>query len=167
MQNLSNIDMLSKKSQVKNRIFVLVLAFWSCQSGPPHHIPSDEFRKVFREDSRNSIQSFIPSKEELEKFEISLKKYLEELTASNKGFERNVLDKSHPLEYSLGWFKRRYFGRIDEQGNRRIFIELVAVRCGGSEKWEQIDFPTDSNFGCWWSVEYDINKNKIENINYP
>lgn len=152
---------------MRNRIFVLIMALWSCQSGPPHHIPSKEFRKIFDEDSRNSIQSFIPSKEELEKFELSLKRHLEELTSSNKGFERNVLDKVHPLEYSLGWFKRRYFGRIDEEGNRKIFTELVAVRCGGSGKWEQIEFPSVSNSECWWSVEYDINKNKIEKINYP
>lgn len=158
---------VSEKESSKKHNDNAVLALCSCQSGPPHHIPSDEFREIFKEDPRNSFQSFIPSREELDKFETSLKKYLEELTASNKGYKRNVLDEVHPLEYSLGWFKRRYFGRIDNKGNRKIFVELVGVRCGGPRKWKQIEFPSQSNFGCWWSVEYDIQKNEIEKLKYP
>lgn len=140
---------------------------WSCNSGPPNHIPSDEYRKTFQEDSRNSIGSFTPSQSELDEFEKSLKKHLEGLTSLGKGFKRNVLEEVHPLEYSLGWFKRRYFGRIDENGNRKIFTEFVFVRCGGSEEWELLDYPSNSNSECWWSAEYDVKDKGIEKITIP
>lgn len=152
---------------MRNIIFIFILAFWSCESGPPNHIPSDEFQMTFKEDSRDSLESFTPSKKEINDFEIYLKKHLEELTTSGKGFERNVLDKVHPLEYSLGWFKRRYFGKIDANGNRKLITEFVFVSCGGSEEWKEVDYASDSNSECWWSVEYDLENNIIEKINYP
>ena len=112
------------------------------------------------------MESFTPSDKEIYEFETSLRLHLEKLTSAGNGFERNVFERMHPLEYSLGWFKRRYFGIIDN-GTRKIFVELVFVRCGGSEDWEKIDYPSDANFECWWSVEYDIEKNEIEKIKYP
>lgn len=151
---------------MRNIIFIFILALWSCESGPPNHIPSDEYRKTFNEDARDFLESFTPSNKEINTFEVDLKKHLEELTFSGKGFERNVLDKVQPLEYSLGWFKRRYFGKVDTKGTSKLLVEFVFVRCGGSGEWEEIDYPSDSNSECWWSVEYDIENNKIEKINY-
>lgn len=146
---------------------VILLTFWSCESGPPNHIPSDEHRKTFEQDSRIQLKSFTPAQKEINDFEKYLKEHLDDLTSSGKGFERNVLDKVHPLEYSLGWFKRRYFGRFDENNTRKIYTELVFVRCGGSKEWKKVDYPSESNAECWWSVEYNIDNNKIVKINYP
>ncbi|MBL1281039.1 MAG: hypothetical protein COA33_012235 [Fluviicola sp.] len=146
---------------------ILILTLLSCESKPPDHIPPDKFSKKFETDFRCELQSFLPNDNELDMFEEALKKHLENLTSLGIGFERNVLEKVHPLEYSLGWFKRRYFGRINKNGERKIFTELVPVRCGGSEDWKQIDYPSDSNIACWWSVEYDLTRNEIEKVNYP
>lgn len=147
--------------------FSLLLTLLSCESGSPFHIPSDDFCKTFENDSRNEFQSFIPSKDELFKLEIELKRHLEHLTKSDSGLVRNVLNEVHPLEYSLGWFNRRYFGRISTDGERKIFVELVFVRCAGKEKWKRIDYLSELDSICWWSIEYDVAKNKIEIINYP
>ncbi len=148
-------------------LFFLILTLLSCESGPPNHIPSDKFCKTFENDSRNEFQSFIPSKDELYKMEVNLKRHLEDLTKSDSGLVRNIFNEDHPLEYSLGWFKRRYFGRISNDGERKIFVELVFVRCAGKEKWKHINYLSALDSVCWWSIEYDIAKNKIENLNYP
>ena len=150
---------------MKNLIYILILALWACESRPPNNVPAEKYRKVFATDSRNELETFVPNQAELKNFEKELKRYLEDLTNSGNGFKRNVLDKVHPLEYSLGWFKRRYFGRIENE-NRKIYVELVSVRCGGSGEWKLIDYPTELNTECWWSADYDIDKNKIQKINY-
>ncbi|OJJ18857.1 hypothetical protein BKI52_25125 [marine bacterium AO1-C] len=148
-------------------VFVLVLLLAACESGPPNHIPDDEFRKVFHKDARNMGQYFVPTDAELLKFEVEFKSYLESLTKSGKGYKINILEKTHPLEYGLGWFKRRYFGRIENDYKRKLFVEFVAIRCGGSDEWQQIDYPSDSNRACWWNVIYDVDNSKIEKIDYP
>lgn len=148
-------------------IFILILLFAACESGPPNHIPDDQFRKIFQKDSRNTVPSFTPTDAELLKFEMKLKSHLERLTKSGSGYERKVLEKVHPLEYSLGWFKRRYFGRVESNHKRKLFVEFVFVRCENSDEWQRIDYPSESNQACWWSVIYDLDGNKIEKIDYP
>ena len=152
---------------MRKLIAILILILTGCGLGVPDHFPSAENQMVFPEDSRNELESFEPTPDEIGRFENELLSYLEDLTKNGTGYEQNVLDEVHPLEYSLGWFKRRYFGRVNAGGEREMFVELVFVRCGGSGEWKTIDYPNEDNYGCWWSVEYDIEKNEIDKVNYP
>lgn len=133
----------------------------ACEPEAPNSLPAEEYRRTYATDSRNELETFVPNQTELNKFEKELKKHLKDLTHLGNGFKRNVLDEVHPLEYSLRWFKRRYFGRI-KNGNRHLYVELVFIRCGGSREWEQIDYPKESNAECWWSVDYDLDKMKFK-----
>lgn len=150
---------------MKKVIYILIVTLWACKQGPPKNLPAEEYRKTFATDTRSTFETFVPNQAEIASFEKELKEHLEGLTNSGKGFEHNVLNEVHPLEYSLGWFKRRYFGRI-ENGIRKIVVELVFVRCGAAEEWKQIDYPKESNAECWWSVDYDLDKNEIQKITY-
>ena len=107
------------------------------------------------------------SGDELAAFEAQLLRHLQMLTDKGIGYERMVLDHTHPLEYSLGWFKRRYFGHVDATGDRKILAELVFVRCAGNVEWDVIDYSSEAHPDCWWSVMYDIGTHRIEQVNYP
>lgn len=147
-------------------VFFLML-YSSCNTGPPYHIPPAENRLIFDKNESFEFESFTPTRGETDLFEKALIGQLEGLTKSGKGYERKNLDEIHPLEYTLGWFKRRYFGKIDSLGNRKIYTELVFVRCVDSDKWKQKEYPNIANSTCWWSAEYDLGKDSIVNIDYP
>lgn len=129
-------------------------------------MPAAEYLIAFEKDPRYQYGSFQPTEKETELFEHALLLDLEKRTESGVGLTRNVLDEIKPLEYSLKWFKRRYFGRIAMNGSRKLYSELVFVRCGGSEEWKMIDYPTETNSDCWWSAEYNLQTDEIEEINY-
>lgn len=146
---------------------LVILLLVCCRADGPGPVPAKEFRKVFAMDPRYPLRSFQPSGTELAAFEDQLLRHLEMLTAKGIGYERKVLDRTHPLEYSLGWFKRRYFGHVDATGDRKILAELVFVRCAGNVEWDVIDYSSEAHPDCWWSVMYDIGTHRIEQVNYP
>lgn len=89
---------------------------------------------VFENDSREKDISFKPTNNDIEKAEKRLFEHLDNLTKNNKTILVNNLDKKIPLQENLRYYKRRYFGKINNQGEQIIEIEFVFIRCGGTDE---------------------------------
>lgn len=89
---------------------------------------------VFENDSREKDISFKPTNNDIEKAEKRLFEHLDNLTKNNKTILVNNLDKKIPLQENLRYYKRRYFGKMNNQGEQIIEIEFVFIRCGGTDE---------------------------------
>jgi len=76
----------------------------------------------------------------------------------------NSLDGMVPLQDQLKHYKRRYFGRSSIEGEKVIKIEFVFVRCGGQDEWKKIEYTNDNTKDCWWSVQYNIDRDEIYDL---
>jgi hypothetical protein len=120
---------------------------------------------VFYSDTRLQEIGFRPTMFQIKKAESKLLDYLKTKTKNNETIYVNSLDGRIPLQDKLRYYKRRYFGRTSNAGEQIIKIEFVFVRCGGHDEWKQITYTSDKTKACWRSVEYNIDKKEIFNLN--
>lgn len=91
--------------------------------------------------------------------------YLDNLTKNNKTILVNSLDKKVPLQEQLRYYKRRYFGRTNIEGEKVNKIEFVFVRCGGQDEWKKVNYTNEKTKDCWLSVQYNIDNDSIYDLN--
>ncbi len=120
---------------------------------------------VFENDSREKDICFKPTNIQIEKAEKSLFMYLDNLTKNNKTILVNSLDKKVPLQKQLWYYKRRYFGRTNIEGEKVNKIEFVFVRCGGQDEWKKVNYTNEKTKDCWLSVQYNIDNDSIYDLN--
>ena len=111
---------------------------------------------VFESDNSGGSIGFKPTTALIEKANQKLIECLETKIASNQTILVDGLDGKESLLDELKYYKRRYVGLLDENGDEIIKIEFVFVRCGGQDEWKHINYTKDNPDGCWWSVQYNL-----------
>lgn len=121
---------------------------------------------VFENDTRNVYMGFKPSCEQIEKADMKFLEYLESRTKNNSTVLINSIDGMVPLQEQLKYYKRRYFGLINNGGERVIKVEFVFARCGGNDEWKKLEYTNIGTKECWWSVLYNIGQDRITDLNF-
>jgi hypothetical protein len=136
---------------------LIFLAIIACDTAPRQGI-------IFESHPNEKDPAFKPTNAQIDKAENKLKAYLLEKTKSNETIYENVFSEKIPLEERLKFYNRRYFGRVNIEDEQVILIEFVFVRCGGSEEWKKIEYAREDNKECWWSVQYNIDRDEIYDL---
>ena len=136
-----------------------VIAQDSLYSSPSVHYQTDEFNvSIFSENSVEIFPGksrFTPSKEEINLAEKSLSTQLKELNS-----EKLNQSDSPVIDKNLRKYKRQYFGYIDKNGNKILFINCFWKR----EKEESLLWLKErirvlDGGSYFWNVKFNITKN--------
>jgi hypothetical protein len=121
---------------------------------------------VFESDTRGKTIGFKPTSDQIDQAESRLFDYLETQTELNQTIYIYTLGDKEPLQDRLKFYKRRYFGAINNEGEKIITIEFVFVRCGGHEEWKKIGYTNHKTKSCWWSVKYSLKYDRIYDLKF-
>lgn len=154
--------MMKRLSYIILTLFTIV----SCDSSPRQISDSGREGFVFKSAPNEKDISFIPTDSQIDRAENKLAEYLMKKTKNHETIYENVFNEKIPLEDRLKYYKRRYFGRINIENEKVIKIEFVFVRCAGNEEWKKIEYTTEKNKECWWTVQYNINSDDIYDLRH-
>lgn len=147
---------------LRQTVYILTILFLTCCKNTERTFTQDFV--VFESDTRDKDVGFKLTTDQIDKAESKLLDYLEAETKSNQTIYVNSLDGKVSLQDQLKYYKRRYFGRTNIEGEKNIKIEFVFVRCGGQDEWKQIEYANDKTRDCWWSVQYSIDHDQIYDL---
>ncbi len=108
-----------------------------------------------------SDQRFTPTRQEIDKAEIVLSKNLK---ISNKQL---VNQSSTPIIHiKLNKYKRQYFGYIDKNGDRILFINCFwSKNENNTERWLTSEIMVLDGGSYYWNVKFNLTKNEIFDLN--
>ena len=130
----------------------------SCKSSIRKKVPEIV---VYERNTRKEEIGFKPRTTQIDSAELRLLEYLDSKAKVDQTVFVNSLGVKVPLQDQLKYYKRRYFGGINNNGERILLIEFVFVRCGEQNEWKKINYTNDQTKGCWWSVKYSSDRNEI------
>ncbi|TDD99535.1 hypothetical protein [Flavobacterium cellulosilyticum] len=108
-----------------------------------------------------SEQRFTPSRQEIDKAEIALRNNLK---ISNK----QVANQSSTpiIHIKLNKYKRQYFGYIDKNGDRILFINCFwSKNKNNTERWLTSEIMVLDGGSYYWNVKFNLAKNEIFDLN--
>jgi hypothetical protein len=118
----------------------------------------------------SSVNKFTPTQTDIESAEIVLRKGIKLINVSRP----NQFDKCPVIDRKLGKYKRQYFGYIDTNGDKIIFINCFWDKNGFSGFIDRIFYnePDDINWkteekyvldGCsyYWSIKVNLTKKTL------
>ncbi|MBD8083317.1 hypothetical protein IC610_12915 [Chryseobacterium sp. GCR10] len=147
---------------LKQTIYILTILFLTgCNNSERKHAQNFV---IFESDTKDKYIGFRPKKSQIDDAEQMLLDYLETKTKTNQTIFVTSLDKKVPLQDQLKYYKRRYFGQTNGEGEKTIKIEFVFVRCGGQDEWKKIGYTNVKTKDCWWSVKYSIDNDQIYDL---
>ena len=110
--------------------------------------------------SQNEYSSYTPSKEEIINAETILKAKLKEV---NK-FKINQSNKCPIIHKQLCKYNRQYFGIIDKNGKKVVFINFIWEKSTPNNWDKEIIMVLD---GCsyYWNIKVNISDNSLYDLN--
>lgn len=108
-----------------------------------------------------SDQRFTPTRQEIDKAEIALRNNLK---TSNKQLVNQ--SSTRIIHIKLNKYKRQYFGYIDKNGDRILFINCFWSKDKNSTKrWLTSEIMFLDGGSYYWNVKFNLNKNEIFDLN--
>ncbi|WP_373060337.1 hypothetical protein, partial [Zunongwangia sp. H14] len=105
---------------------------------------------------------FTPTKVQVDRAENALIENLEEL---NHELENQEGTRHRPIIHKhLDKYKRQYFGLIDENGDKILYIKALWYKHEASEDWLQRLIDVHGGGSFFWNIEYNLIKKKLTNL---
>jgi hypothetical protein len=104
-----------------------------------------------------SGKRFTPTKQEIDKAEIALKKYL-------KNINKQLINQSSTsiIHKNLKKYKRQYFGYLDINGNRILFINCFwSKEKDKNERWLTEQKMVHDGGSYYWNIKFNLQKNEL------
>ena len=147
-------------------IFLIRIAFSGIQQHPAvsqaaEHYQTKKFDVVIFPESSHDLFSgttrFTPAKDEIETAELELVKHLAEINSDRLNqYSTPVIDKN------LSKYKRQYFGYVDYNGNKILFINCFWKRDKDSDlNWMNERIRVIDGGSYFWNIKYNINKGEL------
>jgi hypothetical protein len=171
LQSIINIILTIRKYDILKRIIVFFIPFvwfsFNCfaysnvDSTISDHYQTRKFDVVifsaYSHDLFPGPERFTPTKQEIENAELALLKQLAVLNSDRQNqYATPVIDKN------LSKYKRQYFGYIDNNGNKILFINCFWRRDKDSDlNWLKERIRVLDGGSYFWNVKYNISKDEL------
>ena len=145
-------------------ILILLILIVSCNANKGDYEYSEKMSVIFKEDINDKDIPFEPTISEVQEAEIAFRDYLTQSKSDTINFpiKQNRIPNLDRLEY----YKRRYFGRVNIEGEKVIKVEYIFNRCISGEdrdnkEWKNPNYLKNIDSTCWFKFQYNLNKNVI------
>ena len=145
--------------KIKKLLFLIIpfLILLSCENEK-----NEQDYIVFENNPLEKDIPFKPSNAQIEKLNIKL---IDFLNSQEKPIYINKSGNKTPLIEQLKYYKRRYVGRMNIEGDKIIKVELVLVRCASMCQWKNVII--DKKYkDCIFSVQYRVEDDEIYGLNF-
>lgn len=145
-------------------ISIIILLLISCTANKKNYEFSAKNSVIFKEDPNEKDVPFEPSISEVEEVEIAFRDYLIKSKTDTANY--NIRQKNIPKLDKLEYYKRRYFGRENIEGEKVIKVEYIFNRCITSknrneEKWRNVLYIEKVDSMCWFKFQYNMARKEI------
>lgn len=126
------------------------------------HFKTKQFEvAIFPESSYEIMQGkrFTPTKEEIFEAEKALKSKLKE---ANRNLENQY--NSPIIHRNLKKYKRQYFGYINGNGEKVLYINSLWKKNEEETKWLQQIIMVSDGGSYYWNIEYNLNTDELINL---
>ena len=126
------------------------------------HFKTKQFEvAIFPESSYEIMQGkrFTPTKEEIFEAEKALKSKLKE---ANRNLENQY--NSPIIHRNLKKYKRQYFGYINGNGKKVLYINSLWKKNEEETKWLQQIIMVSDGGSYYWNIEYNLNTDELINL---
>jgi hypothetical protein len=150
---------------VKRLLYItLLILICSCNTNKKDYIFSDEDCVIFKEDPNEKDESFEPTISEVKEVETAFRDYLDIIRQDTINYA--LRQQNVPKSEKLKIYKRRYFGRVNTEGEKVIKAEFIFVTYLTSkerkkEQWKEINYLENKESMCWFSFQYNLERKVI------
>jgi len=145
-------------------IISILILFANCTTNKTDYEFSEKTCVIFKEDPNEKDIPFEPTISDVEEVEIAFRDYLKKskTDTTNYKISQNNIPKPDELKY----YKRRYFGRENIEGEKVIKVEYIFNRCmtpkdRNEENWKNIRFIQTVDSMCWFNFQYNMERMEI------
>ncbi len=145
-------------------ILSILILFANCTTQSTDYAFSEKTCVIFDADPNEKDVPFEPSIADVEEVEIAFRDYLKKCNTDTTNYK--ISQKNIPKPDELKYYKRRYFGRENIEGEKVIKVEYIFNRCISpkdrkEENWKNISYIESVDSTCWFSFQCNLDRMEI------
>ena len=148
---------------------LLIALVYSCSRKEKDTLFSEDVCVIFNEDPLEKDVSYEPTISEVEKVELVFREYLKKSKSDSINYP--IAQKQIPAIGSLKYYKRRYFGRENIEGEIVIKVEYIFNRCMSPqerererESWKKVNYRSKVHPSCIFSFQCNMERMKVHGL---